>query len=104
MLHFSLNNASYVRALTEIGANWIVTEENIATVEAIVCKLFGKKCANALRYELRCAKEGKVGPESCTIQLNFGIRVGVTAIFIFIERAVLFIYLFIYLFIHLFIV
>ena len=78
VLHFSLNNASYVRALMEIGANWVLTEETIATVEAIVCKLFGKKCASVdvLRYEQHCAKEGKVGPESCTIQLDFVVKYG----------------------------
>ena len=62
VLHFSLNNASYVRALMETGANWVLTEETIATVEAIVCKLFGKKCASVdavLRFELHCANEGK---------------------------------------------
>ena len=62
VLHYSLNNASCVRALMEIGANWVLTEETIANVEAIVCKLFGKKCASVdvLRYELQCAREGNV--------------------------------------------
>ena len=54
----------------EIGTNWVLTEGlTIATVEAIVCKLYEKKCTSVdvLRYELHCAKEGKVASESCTI-------------------------------------
>ena len=78
VLHFSLDNTSYVRALMEIGANWVLTEETIPTIEAIVCKLFGKKCASidVLRYELHCAKEGKVGHESCTIKRDFVVKYG----------------------------
>ena len=63
----------------EIGTNWVLTEGlTIATVEAIVCKLYEKKCTSVdvLRYELHCAKEGKVASESCTIQLDFVVKYG----------------------------
>ena len=63
-LQLALSNASYVRALMEIGANRVLTEEAMAAVEAFVCQLYGKCVSvDALRYELHCAKGGKVVPE-----------------------------------------
>ena len=62
-LQLALSNASYVRALMEIGANWVLTEEAMAAVEAFVYQLYRKKCVSvdALRYELHCAKGGGRG-------------------------------------------
>ena len=64
-LQLALSNAPYVRALLEIGANLVLTEETMATVETFVCQLYGKKCVSVdvLRFELHCAKGGKVAPE-----------------------------------------
>ena len=65
-LQLAFSNASYVRALMEIGANLVLTKENMATVEAFVCQLYGKKCVSAdvLFYELHYVKGGKVRPEA----------------------------------------
>ena len=41
-LQLTLSSASYVRALLEIGANLVLTEETMVTVEAFVCQLYGK--------------------------------------------------------------
>ena len=64
-LQLVLSNASYVRALLEIGGNLVLTEETMVTVEAFVCQLYGKEyvSVDVLRFELHCAKGGKVAPE-----------------------------------------
>ena len=64
-LQLALRNASYVRALLEISANLVLTEETMATVEAFMCQLYGKNSVSVdvLHFELHCAKGGKVAPE-----------------------------------------
>ena len=71
-LQLALSNASYVRALMEIGANWVLTEEAMAAVEAFVYQLYGKKCVSvdALRYELHCAKGGRGGGSSLRLHVT----------------------------------
>ena len=67
MLQLALSNTSCVRALLEIGANLVLTEETMVVVEAcFVCQLYGKKCVSVdvLRFELHCAKGGKLAPEA----------------------------------------
>ena len=65
-LQLALSNASYARSLLAIGANLVLTEETMVTVEAFVCQLYGKKCVSVdiLRFERHCAKGGKVAPEA----------------------------------------
>lgn len=59
-------NERYVRAMASIGEEWAVAEETFNGTEALVCQLYGKKCqsVNVLRYEIHCARGGKVEPEA----------------------------------------
>ena len=52
----------YVRAIASIGEEWEVSEDTFKDTEALVCQ----KCqsVDVLRYEIRCAKGGKVEPEA----------------------------------------
>ena len=61
-----LKNESYVTAMVEIGETWSVSDATFNAAEALVCHLYGKKGQNVdlLRYELYCAKGGKVDPEA----------------------------------------
>jgi len=56
----------YVRAMASIGEEWAVSKETLKGMEALVCQLDGKKCQNVdmLRYEVHCARGGKVEPEA----------------------------------------
>ena len=53
---------AYVRAMSAIGQEWTVSEETFKDTEALICQLYGKKCQSVdlLRYEIHCAKGGKV--------------------------------------------
>ena len=65
-------------SLLEIGANLVLTEKTMVTVEAFVCQLYGKKCVSVdiLRFELHCAKGGKVAPEALPpCQSSLGLHV-----------------------------
>ena len=52
--------------MASIGEEWAVSEENFKDTEALVCQLYGKKCqsVDVLRYEIHCARGGKVEPEA----------------------------------------
>ena len=56
----------YVRAMASIGEEWEVSEDAFQDTEALVCQIYGKKCqsVDVLRYEIHCAKGGKVEPEA----------------------------------------
>ena len=53
---------TYTDAFMDLGLSWNINDE---TVNAIVCELYGKKMQkfNLLRYQIHCAKAGKVEPE-----------------------------------------
>ena len=59
-------NEKYVRAMETIGEEWTVSKETFKETEALVCQLYGKKSqsVDVLRYEIHCAKGGKVAPEA----------------------------------------
>ena len=60
-------NERYVRAMASIGEEWEVAEETFRDTEALVCEMYGKKkskSADLLRYEIHCARGGKVEPEA----------------------------------------
>jgi len=59
-------NERYVQAMASIGQEWAVSEETFKDTEALVCHLYGKKCqsVDVLRYEIHCARGGKVDPEA----------------------------------------
>ena len=61
-----LKNESYVEAMVEVGETWSVSDATFNAAEALVCQLCGKKGQNMdlLRYELYCAKGGKVDTEA----------------------------------------
>ena len=54
----------HVRAMASIGEEWEVSEDNFKYTEVLVCQIDAKKCqsVNMLRYEIHCAKGGKVEP------------------------------------------
>ena len=56
----------YVQAMASIGDEWVVSEEAFKATEALVCQLYRKKCdsVDALRYQIHCARGGKVEPEA----------------------------------------
>jgi hypothetical protein len=60
------HNQAYVRAMSKIGEEWVVSEETLKDTEALICQLYGKKCQSVdlLRYEMHCAKGGKVDPQA----------------------------------------
>ena len=59
-------NEKYVRAMASIGEEWAVSEATFKDTEALVCQLYGRKCqsVDVLRYEIHCARGGKVEPEA----------------------------------------
>ena len=59
-------NERYVRAIASIGEEWAVSEETFKDTEAIGNRLYGKKCqsVDVLRYEIHCARGGRVEPEA----------------------------------------
>ena len=60
-----LKKESYVTAMAQLGETWTLSDVTLNTIEALVCHLYGKKTQHVdlLRYELYCAKGGKVEPE-----------------------------------------
>ena len=60
----SYGNEKYVRAMERNGTE--VSEDTFKDTEALVCQIYGKKCqsVDVLRYEILCAKGGKVEPEA----------------------------------------
>ena len=52
--------------MASIGEEWEVSEDTFKDPEALVCQIYGKKCQSVdmLRYEIHCAKGGKVEPEA----------------------------------------
>ena len=71
-----LKNESYVKAMVELGETWSVSNAIFNADEALGCHLYGKKGQNLdlLRYELYCAKGGKVDPEApCGTSLRLHI-------------------------------
>ena len=52
--------------MASILEEWAVSEETFKDTEALVCQLYGKKCqmVDVLRYEIHCARGGKVEPEA----------------------------------------
>ena len=55
----------YVTALVDLGSSWELSDETLKNIEEFVGELYGKKCndVDLLRYDLYCAKGGKVEPE-----------------------------------------
>ena len=55
-----------MKTMKDIGKEWSVNEATFRATEEFVCQLYGKKCTSvdSLRYELHCAKAGKVEPEA----------------------------------------
>ena len=51
-----------------IGISWNVSSELFGVIEEFVCDLYGKTInnVNLLRYEMYCAKGGKIEPEELT--------------------------------------
>ena len=49
-----------------IGISWNVSDELFSSIEEFVCDLYGKKMKNVdlLRYQMYCAKGGKIEPEA----------------------------------------
>ena len=64
----SFSNAvkSTSKLYASIGEEWKVSEDTFEDTEALVCQIYGKKCqsVDVLRYEIHCAKGGKVEPEA----------------------------------------
>ena len=60
-------NDRYVQAMASIGDEWVVSEEAFKATVALVCQLYGKKCdsVDALRYQIHCARVGKVEQKLC---------------------------------------
>ena len=51
--------------MMELGESWQLSDETFNGIESFVYHLYGKKYQDVdlLRYELHCAKDGKVEPE-----------------------------------------
>ena len=72
-------NESYVKAMVEKGETWSVSDATFNAAEELVCPLYRKKGQNVdlLRYELYCAKGGKVDPEAlppCRTSLHLHMK------------------------------
>ena len=65
-LQLIMKNNNYVKAMMTIGDTWQVSDDTFNAVEQLVCHLYGKNIQNVdlLRYDLYCAKGGKVEPEA----------------------------------------
>ena len=61
-----MKKEGYVKALVDLGSPWEISDETLKNIEAFVCELYGKKCndVDLLKYDLYCAKAGKVEPEA----------------------------------------
>ena len=60
-----MKNRTYVDAFMDLGLSWNISDETGKAIERFVCELYKKKMqeVNLLRYQLHCAKAGKVEPE-----------------------------------------
>ena len=60
-----IKNGKYVRAFMNIGISWTVSSELFSVIAEFSCDLYRKKIMNVnlLRYEMHCAKGGKIEPE-----------------------------------------
>jgi hypothetical protein len=65
-LKLLVTNATYASGFSNLGVSWDVSDELIDILEHFVCDLYGMKLSdvNLLRYQLHCARSGKVEPES----------------------------------------
>ena len=64
-LKLLMKSRTYVDAFMDLGLSWNINDETVNGIEGFVCELYGKKMqeVNLLRYQLHCAKAGKVEPE-----------------------------------------
>ena len=60
-----MKKQKFVKTLADLGSSWELSDET-EVVEDFICERYGKKCQNInlLRYDLYCAKGGKVEPEA----------------------------------------
>ena len=65
-LQMIAKNQTFVETVKDIGKEWSLSDETFKGTEESVCNLYGKKCTSvdSLRYELDCAKGGKIEPEA----------------------------------------
>ena len=65
-LQLLFKNNTYVQALMKLGESWTIEDELFEILQLFLCHIYGKKINNIdlLRYELHCAKGGKVEPEA----------------------------------------
>lgn len=73
-----VNNVKYVNEFSSLGASWDVSDELNDTLGEFVCDLYGKKLndVDLLKYQLHCAKGGKVEPKSlppCWLSLKLHV-------------------------------
>lgn len=61
-----MKNKKFVEAMQDIGKCWTVAGTTFAAIEEFVCSMYGKSgtSVNNLRYELHCAKGGKIEPDA----------------------------------------
>ena len=58
------SNDAYVKAFSELGLAWNISDNITDELESFVCELYGKNSnIDELRYAIFCAQEGKVEPE-----------------------------------------
>ena len=65
-VQLALKHKAYVNAMKDIGKEWSLSETTFKATEEFVCHLYGKKAksVDSLRYELHCARGGKIEPEA----------------------------------------
>ena len=71
-------NQTFVETMKDIGKEWSLSNKTFKGTEEFVCNLYGKKCTSvdSLRYELHCAKGGKIEPEAlppCQLSLRLHV-------------------------------
>ena len=66
MFKLMMKKERYVKALVDLGSFWELSGETLKNIEEFVYEPYGKKCndVDLLRYDLHCAKGGKVEPEA----------------------------------------
>ena len=69
---------TFEETMKDIGKEWSLSDEKFKGAEEFVCNLYGKKCTSvdSLRYELHCAKGGKIEPEAlppCQLSLRLHV-------------------------------
>ena len=62
----AMKKQKFVKALADLGSSWELSDETLEVVEDFICELYGKRCQDIdlLRYNLYCAKGGKVESEA----------------------------------------